>query len=85
MKRNFPGGNDGGLQAHPLKILTDGRMMTLGGPGPEATAPIIASKPDLCFKLMCDICWTYCRCIARISFCFISDFTSCIFLIYAET
>ena len=55
MKRNFPGGNDGGLQAHPLKILTDGRMMTLGSPGPEATAPIITSKPDLCFKLMCDV------------------------------
>ena len=51
MKRNFPGGNDGGLQAHPLKILTDGRMIKFECPCPVTVAPIIVRKPDLCVKI----------------------------------
>ena len=71
-KWNFPGGNDGGLQAHSLKILTDpGRMIKLGGLGPIADAPI--SKPDLCIRFLCNNNLTYWRCIARISFGVISD------------
>ena len=47
MKRNFPGGNDGGLQAHPLKTLTDGRIIKFGGPGPVAVAPMIVNQAYL--------------------------------------
>ena len=47
LKRNFPGGNDGGLQAHPLKTLTDGRIIKFGCPGPGAVAPMVVSKPYL--------------------------------------
>ena len=47
LKGNFPGGNDGGLQAHPLKTLTDGRIIKFGGPGPVAVAPMIVSQAYL--------------------------------------
>ena len=59
LKRNFPGGNDGGLQAHPLKILTDGRMIKLGGPGPVAVAPINVRKPKLCIRYLYNDNLTY--------------------------
>ena len=45
LNRNFPGGNDGGRQAHPLKTLTDARIVKLGAGSPGAVAPITARKP----------------------------------------
>ena len=45
-EKNFPGGNDGGLQGHPLKTLTDGLIMKFGGPGPAVVAPILVNKPN---------------------------------------